>query len=152
MSSNKSVKQKLIQKYGGIDFLDQLKIKIPQSKHFKSNGLKKQMRQLTYHHILEKSKGGKATVENGALLTAEHHAWFHQQPAEIQARLNTAFRDFKRQKDQELEIIFEEDIESPFEISLINFSIDKTGKINIYNRAKMKEETRKLIKEDLEEK
>ena len=35
MSSNKSAKRKLIEKYGNIDFLDQLKIKIPENKNKK---------------------------------------------------------------------------------------------------------------------
>ena len=100
MSSNKSAKRKLIEKYGNIDFLDQLKIKIPENKKYTSKGQLKRMKQLTYHHIIEKSKGGKATIENGALLTAEHHAWFHQQPQEIQCELNNAFQELKRKKDE----------------------------------------------------
>lgn len=32
---------------------------------------------LTYHHLIKKSKGGKATVENGAQLIWEIHCWLH---------------------------------------------------------------------------
>lgn len=73
MGSNKKAKQKLIERYGSIDFLDALKIKIPECKRYTSKGQLERMKQLTYHHILEKSKGGPATIENGALLTTEHH-------------------------------------------------------------------------------
>ena len=71
--SNKRAKELLIKRYGNIDFLDELKVKIPESKTYKSKGQLKRMKQLTYHHIFEKQYGGQATVENGALLTAEHH-------------------------------------------------------------------------------
>lgn len=53
------------------------------------------MKQLTYHHILEKSKGGKATVENGALLSAENHEWFNKQSKEEQRRMNDMFQQYK---------------------------------------------------------
>lgn len=52
--SNKRAKEKLIERYGGIDFIDQLKIKIPECKRYTSKGQKKRMQQLTYHHIWEK--------------------------------------------------------------------------------------------------
>lgn len=57
MSSNKRAKEKLIERYGGIDFLDQLQVKIPESRTYKSKGQMKRMKQLTYHHITEKSRG-----------------------------------------------------------------------------------------------
>lgn len=69
MSSNKSARQQLIRRYGSIDFLDKLKIKVPSSVRYKSKGQLKKMKQLTYHHIKERSKGGETTIENGALLT-----------------------------------------------------------------------------------
>lgn len=159
MSSNKNAKQKLIERYGGIDFLDELKIKIPKCKKYTSKGQLKKMKQLTYHHILEKSKGGKATVENGALLSAEHHAWFHQQPPEIQHELNNAFQELKRKKDEaqqlNIHLVEDEELDFPFEINIAEMSIDKEGKIKTYNRTQKKRETQELIKEyeqDIEEK
>lgn len=32
---------------------------------------------LTYHHLIKKSKGGRATVDNGVQLIAEIHQWTH---------------------------------------------------------------------------
>jgi hypothetical protein len=149
VSSNKTAKQRLIQRYGEVDFLDQLKVTTPVGHKYKSKGQRKRMQQLTYHHIREKSKGGKATVENGALLREENHIWFHQQPPEIQAKLNNAFQELKRRKDQELEVVVE-DLDVPFEVSLIDFSIDSKSKMHTYDRAKVKTETKKLIQEELE--
>lgn len=152
MSNNRSARQKLIQKYGNVDFLDQLKVTTPTGHTYTSKGQMKRMKQLTYHHIQMKKDGGPATVENGALLTEEHHIWFHKQPPEVQAKLNNAFQEFKRLKDenQKLEITFE-DLELPFELTVMDLSVDEKGEIQIYNRAKIKEETQKLIIEELEE-
>lgn len=55
------------------------------------------MKQLTYHHIVEKRNNGKATVENGALLSAENHAWFNKQSQQAQAQMNAIFQEYKRQ-------------------------------------------------------
>lgn len=151
MSSNRSAKLKLIQRYGEVDFLDRLKIKVPTNKKYKSKNQLKKMKQLTYHHIKEKSKGGDATVENGALLTAEHHAWFHQQPEETQKKLNNAFQELKRKIDStsKVPIVFVEDdeLDLPFEVSFVEMSIDKQGRLKAYNRTKKKKEDKKRIKE-----
>ena len=32
---------------------------------------------LTYHHIKKKEEGGKKTIENGALLTADAQSYLH---------------------------------------------------------------------------
>ena len=150
MSSNKSAKQRLIQKYGGIDFLDQMHVKVPESKTYTSKGQLKRMKQLTYHHIQEKQYGGKATVENGALLTAEHHTWLHKQPPEVKSKLNMAFQEFKKARDAELPVETVDINELPFELNVCDLEIDKTGRLKIYNRAKVKEELRKLIVEEEE--
>jgi hypothetical protein len=33
---------------------------------------------LSYHHLLKKQHGGKATIDNGAQLIDEIHRWLHQ--------------------------------------------------------------------------
>ncbi len=145
MSSNKRAKELLIKRYGEKDFLDALHITLPKSKTYKSKGQRKRMEQLTYHHIREKSKGGKATIENGALLTAENHATFHKLPKEEQDKLNQMFQEYKRQKDKELPVVFE-DFESTIEIKVAEIEVDKQG----YCRAKVKGETRRLIEDSQE--
>lgn len=151
ISSNRGIKQKMIQRYGSIDFLDELKIKIPECRKYKSKNQLKRMKELTYHHIKKKSDGGEATIENGALLTVEHHEWFHQQPDEVQEMLNNAFQELKRQKDNSLEIpivfVEESELNFPFRLNIMEISIDKQGRINAYNRSKKKREDRKEIEE-----
>lgn len=64
MSSNKKAKEQLIQLYGAECFIDKLHLRPFEPGRYKGKGQMKRMKQLTYHHILERSKGGKATVEN----------------------------------------------------------------------------------------
>lgn len=110
------------------------------------------MRQLTYHHILERRNGGRATIDNGALLSASNHAWFNKQSAARQKAMNEAFQEYKRsvniavmqgatiQEVQRLEFDISDCIEIPLE--------QDNQK---YNRAKVKREWEKRAKAGLEE-
>lgn len=97
MSSNKSIKEKMIAKYGAKCFIEILHLREKPVMHYKSRGQMKKMKALTYHHIKEKQSGGKATEENGALLSVENHAWFNKQSKEKQAEMNQAFQEYKRE-------------------------------------------------------
>lgn len=145
-SSNKRAKQRLIELYGEECFIDKLHLRKGNNKKYKSNGQRKRMKQLTYHHIIKKENGGKATVENGALLSAENHEWFNQQSPIEQARLNDIFQQYKMGV---LEINNGKIINS----EIIHINSPKEEYITIplepddrqYNRAKIKRETQKMI-------
>ena len=140
MKSNKKVKEKLIQLYGKECFIEKLHLrKDTEPRKYKSKGQMKRMKQLTYHHILERRKGGKATVENGALLSCENHAWFHKQTKEKQEEMNDMFQKYK-----ELKVEFVDDLELPFKIKFTELKIDERGK---YDRAKKKQEDKKLVRD-----
>lgn len=108
------------------------------------------MRQLTYHHILEKRNGGKATVENGALLSAENHSWFNQQSPAKQRAMNEAFQTYN--KTVNVAIMQGTNIEArqlEFDMSdCIEIPLTDNRK---YNRAKVKKEWEKKAKEELED-
>ena len=107
------------------------------------------MKQLTYHHIKMKKDGGKATRENGALLSVENHAWFHQQSEQNQTQMNEMFQELKRQYD-ECEVVFVDDLDLSFTIKAMEFSVnEKTIEKEKYNRAKEKREFQKLVDEEL---
>lgn len=53
MSSNKRTKNKLIEIYGDECFIDKLHLRKTKEKYI-SEGQYKRMKQLTYHHIVEK--------------------------------------------------------------------------------------------------
>ena len=73
MGSNKKARQELERRYGKECFIDKLHLRKDKRIKYTGKSQMKRMKQLTYHHILEKSKGGRATVENGALLSTENH-------------------------------------------------------------------------------
>ena len=61
MSSNKRAKEELIRRYGAECFIEKLKLrKDTEPRRYKGKDQMKKMKQLTYHHIQEKSKGRKS--------------------------------------------------------------------------------------------
>lgn len=151
MSNNKKAKEELIRRYGAECFIEKLKLrKDTEPKRYKGKGQMKRMRQLTYHHIRMKKDGGRATVENGALLSAENHAWFHKQSPRDQAIMNEMFQEYKRQY-QKCQIVFVDELELPFEVKTMEFHIDERElKRTKYNRAKEKREFQKRVDEELD--
>lgn len=105
--SNKSARRDLERLYGKECFIEKLKLKekYGDGKTYTAKGQVKKAvqhrnKQLTYHHMIERSKGGPATVENGALLSAENHAWFNRQPKAVQEAMNDEFRRYKAECDR----------------------------------------------------
>lgn len=108
--SNKRAKERLIQLYGAECFIEKLHLrKDTEPRKYTSKGQKKRMKQLTYHHIREKSNGGQATVENGALLSEENHIWFNKQSKEAQKQMNELFQRYKASIECEVEFVDELD-------------------------------------------
>lgn len=144
--TNKQAKQRLIELYGAECFIDKLKLREDVTpRHYTGKGQMKKMKQLTYHHILEKRNGGKATVENGALLSAENHQWFNKQSQEKQAEMNKKFQEYKKCK---IELVDEtmEDLTN-LKIKITDFETSEKTKSKKFNRAKIKRETQKLVDE-----
>lgn len=156
MSSNKKAKEDLIRQYGAECFIEKLKLrKDVKPRRYKGKGQMKRMKQLTYHHIKMKKDGGKATRENGALLSAENHSWFHQQSPQAQGYMNAMFQEYKRQVD-ECKVVFVDELDLEFEIRPAVIAIDEKGHIldtkkEKYNRAKEKREFQKIVDKELGE-
>lgn len=159
MSDNKSAKRKLILKYGNVCFIEELGIRskedIEKEKRLRYKG-KKQLAiadEITYHHIVEKCKGGKATEENGALLRYINHQWFNRLSKEKQAEINRLFIEYKKAHSEECRVEFVDKIpDLGFEIKAFSFSLDELAKKKKYNRAKDKKEVAEKIREWEEEK
>lgn len=150
-SNNKRAKEELIRRYGAECFIEKLKLrKDIEPRKYKGKGQMKKMKQLTYHHIRMKKDGGRATVENGALLSAENHAWFHKQNSQDQAIMNAMFQEYKKQY-QECQVVFVDKLNLGFEIKAMEFSIgEKEQKKEKYNRAKEKREFQRRVDEELD--
>lgn len=147
MSSNKSAKNKLIELYGEECFIEKLHLRKGGYKEkYTGKAQREKMKQLTYHHIVKKEQGGRATVENGALLSAENHSWFHKQTPTKQAELNRIFQEYKLGI---LEIHNGEVVQS--QVLDLDFSMSEYDVIPVepdnqeYNRARVKRQTRKAL-------
>ena len=148
MSSNKRAKEELIRRYGAECFIEKLKLrKDTEPRRYKSKGQMKRMKQLTYHHIRMKKDGGKATVENGAILSAENHAWFHKQSHQRQSTMNEMFQEYKK-----CQIVLTDDLNLDLKVRPMEFHIgeEKEQKKEKYNRSKEKREFQKRIDEELD--
>ena len=144
--SNKSAKEMLIKLYGAECFIDKLHLRTDMKpKKYKSKGQMKRMKALTYHHIIEKCRGGQATIQNGALLTEENHIWFHSQPAKAQKQMNRIFQEYKRSVECKVEFV--EKLEFPFEVATTVIEPQEIEKQK-YNRAKVKREWQREIDEE----
>ena len=152
MSSNRSAKEALIRLYGAECFIDRLGFRKDKGREYVGKGQYKKMKQLTYHHIKEKSKGGKATLENGALLSEGNHRWFNAQSREAQAKMNEAFQEYKRRRDEmrECKVEFTDDLDLGIEVKFteVSFEDKEREPKEKFNRAKVKEEFRKRLEEE----
>ena len=146
-NSNKRAKQQLIELYGEECFIEKLKLRPKATKEtYTGKGQRKRMKQLTFHHILKKEFGGKATLENGAILSAENHQWFNQQPPAEQARLNAIFQQYKLGvlEIENGRVIDAQAITFDDEEEYISIPLEPIDKRK-YNRAKVKREIQREI-------
>lgn len=144
--SNKRAKEKLIELYGAECFIEKLHLrKDTEPRQYTSKGQYKRMKQLTYHHIREKQYGGKATVENGAILSEENHIWFNEQSKEAQKQMNELFQKYKHSVECKVEFV--EELDTRFSIAsaiIVPAEIEKAH----YNRAREKRAWQREIEEE----
>lgn len=147
--SYKKVREELERRYGKECFIDKLHLRKDDApRTYSSKGQMKKMKQLTYHHIEERSKGGKATVKNGAPLSLENHIWFNKQSKKAQKYMNSVFQEYKKQVD-ECRVVLVDDLDIPYTVVPMEFSIDDRKKG--YDRNAKKREDKELIREYEEE-
>ena len=143
--SNKRAKQKLIELYGAECFIEKLHLRVDtEPRRYSSKGQYKRMKQLTYHHIREKQHGGKATVANGALLSAENHEWFNKQSKESQKQMNELFQKYKQSVECKVEFVDELDTR----FSIASAIVVPNEIKQYYNRAREKRKWQKEIEEE----
>lgn len=128
MANNRQAKEELIRKYGAECFIERLHLRDTKGLKYKGKGQYRKMKMLTYHHIKPKSKGGQATVDNGAILSNENHAWFHKQPKGKQQEMNKKFQEFKRDVD-EIKLILVDDVDVDFKVVASILELDEKGRI-----------------------
>ena len=127
---NKRAKEELIRRYGAECFIERLHLRDDKDRKYTGKGQYKRMKQLTYHHIKMRKDGGKANVENGALLSADNHSWFHQQPIQRQREMNDMFQELKRELDH-IGIEYVDDLETPIKVNAVSIKVTKDKHIII---------------------
>ena len=163
---NKSIREKLEAKYGkgcmfrnaGIPERIEKMGGIKTYKQFVSERkykLKKIIqleKQMTLHHLKHRSEGGATSERNGAVISALAHQYLHSLPREHEEKINGMLRDFKK-----CEVIWDaviEEIDFEIKAAEISFSeelaLPKKKSKGEFNRAKVKQETRRKIEEELE--
>lgn len=116
----KSGAEKYIEKLGHIKTYKQFK----EERKYTSKKTKALENLMTLHHLLHKSEGGKASIENGAIISALAHQYMHSLPRNQEEVINDFIREYKRRIDKrELEVEFTDDLEAPVEISYAEISI-----------------------------
>ena len=144
--SNKKARKKLIKLYGAECFIEKLHLRTDtEPRQYTSKGQYKRMKQLTYHHIREKQYGGKATVENGAILSEENHIWFNEQSKEAQKQMNELFQKYKHSVECKVEFV--DNLDTRFSIAsaiIVPAEIEKAH----YNRAREKRAWQREIEEE----
>lgn len=144
--SNKKARKKLIKLYGAECFIEKLHLRTDtEPRQYTSKGQYKRMKQLTYHHIREKQYGGKATVENGAILSEENHIWFNEQSKEAQKQMNELFQKYKHSVECKVEFV--EELDTRFSIASAIIVLSDLEKEH-YNRAKEKRAWQKQVEEE----
>lgn len=125
---------------------------------------KKIPKQLTYHHLRHKSDGGKATVENGAVVDATAHAYLHSLPRHQEEIINNMLRAYKINamaitteevlNHDAIEFDMTDYITIPLEDDTPQYNrkkaIRERKKQEQLSRAQIKRETRKAVEEYLE--
>jgi hypothetical protein len=164
---NSTGRKLLEQRYGKGCFMERAGIReiTPEEeiKLRKITGYKKLDRTISYHHIKEKSKGGEVSIDNGANLAVYNHQWLHQQSPEVIADINNKLQEFKVSIDLARLELGNEGLDIADALA-IKFDMSDTISIPVYdntleteekrhkkfNRAEVKQETMRLIKEELE--
>lgn len=164
---NRTCRKLLEQRYGKGCFMERAgirKITLEEEQELKKiKGYKKFNRQITYYHIKQKSLGGEVSISNGANLAAYNHEWLHQQPPEVIDEINQKLQDFKLSIDMGCLSITDNGVKMDNTMS-VEFDMEDCISIPVYdntieddikrhkkfNRAKIKQETRKIIDDELD--
>lgn len=131
MSNNANVKKRMIVKYGRKCFIEELGIRskeeVQKELRLYGKGQRRIMDILTYHHIIERFNGGKATEENGAILRNINHQWFNRLNKKEQREINEMFQEYKRKFSKECKVEFVDDLQTVISVKCKEFIVNGRG-------------------------
>lgn len=79
------------------------------------------------------------------MLSAENHAWFNKQSKEAQDEMNRRFQEYKK-----CEVVLVDDLDIGFSVKAAEMIFEPEPKKEKYNRAKVNQEFRRKIKDEME--
>ena len=149
MSDNSKIKKRMIAKYGSKCFIEELGIRskeeVEKELRLYGKGQRKRMDMLTYHHIIERCKGGIATEENGAILRNINHQWFNRLNRQQQREINKMFQEYKKKFSKECKVEFVDELDTEISVKCKEFKVDGRGRV--LTREEQKELFREIIEE-----
>ena len=157
MGGNSGIKKRMIRKYGNVCFIEELGIRDKKAvqneiKRYTSNKKQRQiLDQITFHHIIERCKGGRATEENGALIRNISHQWFNRLPPDQQAQINALFQEYKRSHSREVPVELVDSLDLSLKVEAVVLDLGKKKEKPKFNRAKEKRDFDKRVEEGYEE-
>ncbi len=126
--------------------------KYKQERHYTSKKVKALESLMTYHHIIHKSAGGRATVENGAIINALAHQYIHSLPRSQEEVINDYLREYKRSIDHnEIPVIITDDIEAPIEVECAEISFEN-NRLQVKKLSRADKKRQQRAKKKAEEK
>lgn len=115
-----------------------------EEKHYASKKAKCLEQMLTYHHLKHKSEGGRATIENGAIINELAHRYLHLLPRNQEEIINDYLREWKREHYDRCNIELVEELEDPFEVETAEMSVESEGiKFKKLSKKERKQKQRK---------
>lgn len=111
---------------------------------------------MTLHHLKHRSEDGATSERNGAIVNSLAHGYLHSLERAEEEIVNGMLRDYKAGIDsgkyERVDVELVDDLDTGLEINFAELSLGDE-KIEVkpkgkYNRAKVKEETRRYIEDE----
>lgn len=142
----KSHAEEYIEKLGTIKTYKRFK----EEKHYTGKKSKCLENMMTLHHLKHKSEGGRATIENGAIINELAHRYLHSLPRSQEEIINDYIREWKRQNYDRCDIELVEEIEEPYDVEMAEMEVDQ--EIHFKKLTKKEKKREQRAKKKAEEK
>lgn len=106
---------------------------------------------MTLHHLKHKSEGGRATIQNGAIINELAHRYLHSLPRSQEEIINDYIREWKRLNYDKCQIELVEDIEKPYDVEMAEMEVDQEIHFKKLTKKEKKREQRAKKKQQKKE-
>lgn len=143
----KSHAEQYVEKLGTIKTYKKYK----EEKHYTSKKVKCLENMMTLHHLKHKSEGGRATIQNGAIINELAHRYLHSLPRSQEEIINDYIREWKRLNYDKCQIELVEDIEKPYDVEMAEMEVDQEIHFKKLTKKEKKREQRAKKKQQKKE-